>query len=180
MNEAEIRAAVAGQFEAALAMLNDCLKACPDEHWDGLIAKYPFWHVGYHTLCFVDAYLSRNQEAFEGLVAERVARRAADPSAPDFQPRGMAELEDEHPSRRFDRAELLEYAAYCAAKVREVLREGHDEPLGGPSGFWRLKFSRLELHLYNLRHVQHHAGALGAFLRRQGVDLRWVGSGRPA
>ena len=50
--------------------------------------------------------------------------------------------------------------------------------LGGPSGFARRAFSRLEMHLYNLRHIQHHTGQLSAFLRRAGVDTRWVGAGR--
>jgi hypothetical protein len=59
------RGAFISQFEAALAMLNECLHKCPAEHWDSLIAKYPFWMVAYHTLCFVDCYLAPSNEAFE-------------------------------------------------------------------------------------------------------------------
>ena len=34
-----------------------------------------------------------------------------------------------------------------------------------------LPFSRLELHLYNLRHIQHHTGQLSAYLRRVVPEL---------
>jgi hypothetical protein len=51
-----------GQFEASLGMLNDCIQNYPPRHWDGRIAKYPFWHVAYHTLCFVDLYLSPDEQ----------------------------------------------------------------------------------------------------------------------
>jgi uncharacterized damage-inducible protein DinB len=50
--------------------------------------------------------------------------------------------------------------------------------LEGPSEFPWLPMSRAELHLYNIRHIQHHTGQLGAFLRRNGVDAgRWVKRG---
>jgi hypothetical protein len=55
-----IKKILTGQFEASLCVMKECLQKCPPEHWDGKIAKYAFWHVGYHTLCFVDLYLSPN------------------------------------------------------------------------------------------------------------------------
>lgn len=46
------------------------------------------------------------------------------------------------------------------------------DSLAAPSGFsWR-PFSRGELHLYNLRHIQHHTGALSAYLRRVDASLK--------
>lgn len=148
-----------GQFQAGLAMLNECIVKCPEESWDGRIAKYPFWHVAYHLLCFVDCYLSPNEHAFK-------------PGR--FHPRGLQELQDEYPSRRFERAELLEYLAECRKKLDASLAAESRESLEGPSGFSWLPFSRGETHLYNIRHLQHHTGQLSAFLRRQSVDTRWV------
>ena len=47
--------------------------------------------------------------------------------------------------------------------------------LAGPSGFHWLKFSRLELHVYNIRHLQHHVGQLNAALRRhQAEGIKWA------
>jgi hypothetical protein len=48
--------------------------------------------------------------------------------------------------------------------------------LAGPSGFRRRKCSRAELHVYNVRHIQHHAAQLILRLRLDtDVDVPWVG-----
>lgn len=168
----ETIAVVAGQLEAALAMLNECVRACPDGLWDTPIAKYPFWHVAYHTLCFVDCYLSISNEAF----ARELDGRAREGS--ELHPLGLAELEEEYPSRRFERPEILAYVELCRGKLRAALAAETRDSLAGPSGFSWLPFSRLELHLYNIRHVQHHTGQLGAALRRNAVAVGgWVKSG---
>lgn len=163
----EMKPILRSQFEAAFAMLVDCIEKCPEASWDGTIAKYPFWHAAYHTLCFVDVYLERSDEAWL-------------PHA-EFHPKGRQELDDEYPSRRFSREELLAYAAFCREKIARVPGNGvgaeTEESLSGPSGFPWLPFSRAELHVYNTRHIQHHAGQLGAFLRRAGVELKWVKRG---
>ncbi len=155
--------AVVTQFEAALAMLDECIQKCPHEHWDGLIARYPFWQVAYHVLCFVDYYLAPSEAAFK-------------PRA-DFHPHGMSELNDEYPSRRFSQKELLDYTLICRDKLRATLAAETRESLETISGFPRQPFSRAGLHLYSLRHVQHHTGQLGAFLRRHGIDTAWVKTG---
>ena len=157
-----------GQFEAALCMMNDCVEHCPPEHWDGKIGKYAFWHVAYHTLCFVDLYLTPNEEAFQ---------------LRDLHPQGWRELDDEYPSRRFEQPEIARYLAICRQKAVGTIASETRASLEGPSGHSRRQFSRGELHLYNLRHVQHHVGQLSAFLRRIGVafedvqTLQWVDTG---
>src|SRR5690242_9622075 len=107
---ADFKAAVRGQFEAALAMLNDCIVKCPDGQWDGLIAKYPFWMAAYHTLCFVDCYLSPTNEAFAEELTGRAARGG---EGSGLHPLGLKELEEEYPSRRFERGELIQYVELC-------------------------------------------------------------------
>ncbi len=72
-----------GQFEASLCMLNESVQKCPEEHWDGKIAKYAFWQVAYDTLCFVDLYLSPNDESFQ---------------LRDFHPQGWSEFKEEFPA----------------------------------------------------------------------------------
>jgi hypothetical protein len=154
---------ILSQFEAALAMLNECIRKCPPEHWDSPIAKYPFWQVAYHTLCFVDCCLAPSYEAFE--------------CRADLHPAGKAELEEEYPSRRFTQDELRRYSAICLEKLRATIAAETRETLERPSGFPWLPFSRAELHLSSIRHVQHHTGQLGALLRRAGVDTGWVKAG---
>ena len=156
------RKALIRQYEASLAMLRDCLEKCPAEHWEGPIAKYPFWCVAYHTLCYADLYLSPRKEAWT-------------PRA--IHPRGYQELLDEYPSRRFEKEELLEYADFCHVKVFESIGAETEATLAGESGFHWYKVPRLEMHFINIRHIQHHTGQLSAFLRRLSVQPRWFGSG---
>jgi hypothetical protein len=163
-----VKKILTGQFEAALSMLKDCIEQCPPEHWDGVVGKYPFWQVAYHVLCFVDLYLSPNEGSFQ---------------LGKFHPQGMKELDDEYPSRRFDKRELAEYLEFCHRKAIASIAAETGESLEGPSGHSHLQFSRGELHIYNLRHVQHHVGQLNAFLRRFGPAfqdigvLRWARTG---
>ncbi|MBW3595741.1 MAG: DinB family protein [Planctomycetes bacterium] len=153
-----------GQMEASLAMLRECIEKCPAAHWDEKIAKYAFCQVAYHTLCFADLYLTESESLF-------VFR--------DLHPKGWEELNGEYPSRRFSQEELLGYANICRDKARANLAAETAETLQGPSGFARHPISRVELHLYNIRHIQHHAGQLSASLRRIQVGTRWVKTGWP-
>lgn len=157
--------ATMGQFSAALAMLGETIEKCPDASWEAPVGKYPFWMVAYHTLCYADVYLSKDDASW-----------APQTGPGGVHPAGRGELEEEYPSRKFERAELLEYLEFCRRKLAEEMAAETEATLAGPSGFPRLKFSRAELHLYNLRHIQHHTGQLSALLRRCGVDTGWVKS----
>lgn len=163
-----VKQLLTGQYEAALCMLNDCIRACPPEHWDGHVGKYAFWHVVYHTLCFVDLYLTPDEKAFQ---------------MRDIHPRGWREFDDEYPSRRFEKQELADYLVVCRQKAIDTIVSETRESLKGPSGHTRRTFSRGELYVYTIRHVQHHTGQLSAYLRRIGPALQdmkvlpWVGSG---
>lgn len=150
---------VLAQGLAAFAMLKDCLEKCPEAQWDGVVGTMPFWMVAYHTLCYADCYCARTNEAWK-------------PSA-KFHPAGRAELSEEFPSRRFERAELLAYLAACRTILRAALARETPKSLAGPSGFSWLEMPRAEVYLYNVRHVQHHTGQLTAFLRRVGVQTSW-------
>jgi hypothetical protein len=164
-----VRKILAGQFEAALCIMNDCLTKCPPAHWDGMVGKYPFWLVAYHTLCFTDLYLSPSEAAFEFR---------------EVHPCGWKEFNEEYPSRRFEQNELVAYLAICRTNAVETIARETAESLEAPAGFdWLSNLSRGELHLYNMRHVQHHTGQLSAYLRRADESLRdpqavrWVSTG---
>ena len=114
------------QLEASLAMLAECIDACPEHRWDSSIAKYTFWQVAYHTLCFVDYRLAHGDAAWH--------------PHPMFHPAGRAELDEEYPSRRFTKPELLAYLAFCLDKLRTTLAAETPESLHSPSGFPGLPF----------------------------------------
>jgi hypothetical protein len=159
-----LRTILTGQFEASLCMLNDCLRKCSQEHWEGKIANDSFRQVAYHTLFFVDLYLSPNEVAF---------------TLRDVHHRGGDERLSTAPSSGLTKDETLVYLTVCRQKALETLAAETPESLQRESGFSWLPFTRGELHLYNIRHVQHHTGQLSAYLRRIIEDGKrwWVKTG---
>jgi hypothetical protein len=167
-----VKTILLSQFEAALAMLKQCIQACPPEHYEGKIANDTFRTIAYHTLFWTDLYLSPGEEsAFE--------LRELNHSGGDD--RVLAS------SPGLTKDEALSYVEICRQKLVETLAAETPEILAGPSGISRFSFSRGELHLYSLRHVQHHTGALSAYLRRVDANLNnrraktlsWVRMGWP-
>ena len=75
--------------------------------------------------------------------------------------------------------ETLVYLTICRQKALETLAAERPESLQWESGFSWLLFSRGELHLYNVRHVQHHTGRLSAYVRRivEDGERWWVKTG---
>ncbi|MBM4112600.1 MAG: DinB family protein, partial [Phycisphaerae bacterium] len=135
----DLKSILESQFAAAWRMFVECVELCPESHWDELVAKYPFWLVAYHTLYCTDGYLERRETDFK--------------LDPRFHPGGQADIDEEYPSRRFTKAELLEYARHCAEKAKRVFAGETAETLSGDCGFARRNMCRAELHVYNTRHV---------------------------
>jgi hypothetical protein len=156
-----------GQYEASLLMLQRCVRECPDDHWEGKIANDSFRQIAYHTLFYTDLYLEPSEHAF---TLRDLNHRGGDERGPTL-------------SAGLSKDDTLSYAEVCLKKVPESLDRETPDSLQGPSGFsWR-RISRAEMHIYNIRHIQHHTGQFSAYLRR--VDpaikgnlkaLPWVGS----
>ena len=159
-----LKTILTGQFEAALCMLKECVERCPVEHWEGKIANDTFRQITYHTLFFVDLYLSPGEAAFQ---------------LRECHHRGGDERSSTTASKGLTKDETLSYLAECRKKAIETIAAETQASLEGASGFSRLPFSRGELHLYNLRHVQHHTGQLSAYLRRIVKDGEgwWIKTG---
>lgn len=52
------------QFGAAIDMLENAVTACPDDLWDDDAQPPEFWYLVYHTLFFLDLYLSGSVAGF--------------------------------------------------------------------------------------------------------------------
>ena len=62
------------QFGATIDMLKNAMTACPDEQWHGLLWSVTeddlspdfaaFWYLSYHTLFWLDLYLTGTVEGF--------------------------------------------------------------------------------------------------------------------
>lgn len=147
------------QFGAAIDMLDNAVTACPDTLWHERLWIVPaedpispdmaaVWNVTFHTLFWLDCYLSGAVEEFT-------------PPPPftlnEFDPAGVL------PERSYTKDELRTYLAYIRDKGRSILTALTDEQArrvvdlhwahGQPITYY-------ELQLYNMRHVQEHAAQL--------------------
>ena len=162
---AHLNQILTSQFEASLCMLHHCIEACPAKHWEGKIVSATVRQIVYHTLFCVDMYLSPTAEAFK---------------LRDLHRRGGDERGDSW-SRGLSKPQSLAYLAICRRKAIKTLASETAGVLKGPAGF--RKCSRAEMHIYNIRHIQHHTGQISAYLRRVEPTLTdrkmlpWVGSG---
>lgn len=150
-----IKESIWNQFGASIDMLENAVNACPDEHW---ATDTKFWYHAFHCLFFTDFYLTLKPETFS-------------PPAPFTE----SEFEDKMPERVYTKAELLEYTRFCREKLRSLI-DGLDE--NGVNARWinpYKDFSVIEILLYNMRHVQHHAAQLNLILRQTIDDAPdWV------
>ena len=88
------------------------------------------------------------------------------------------QLEYRKPVGLYDRPALQKYMGHCRAKAADVIASATADSLRAHSGFERRDFSRAELHVLNIRHIQHHSAQLILRLRTQAdVDIPWFGSG---
>lgn len=150
------------QFEITIEGLDKALSDCPNVLWernlwndqaDQWVAAgfSAFWYLGYHSLFWLDLYLTGAEEGFA-------------PPAP-FD---LVEMEaNESLPRTYSRQELLTYSAYCRQKCRETILNMTTEQAYQLCRFPWGEIPFAELQLYNMRHVQEHSAQLQMFLGLQ-------------
>ena len=159
---------VANQFEAALCTLNICINKCPEADWNVPVGNLKYCQVAFHTLFFTDFYLGPNADSFREQPFHRENK--------DFF-RHYEELEDRPQVLLYEKPKIEQYLKHCRDKAAEVIAHETARVLTSPSGFRRRR-SRAELHLYSIRHIQHHAAQLSLRLRiDHGINIPWVASG---
>jgi len=166
--ETTLRTALWRQFGAAIDMLENALLACPEtllqEHlWSEGPEYGTFWDITYHTLSWLDLYLT-------GCSVEEFT-----PLAP------FKKMSDDvlakHP---YTRDELHTYLVHLRKKCQSTITFLSDEKAHQPFYFpWDREYpiSYFELQMYTLRHVQEHAAQLSLFLGQHGIPdeaLDWV------
>ena len=144
------------QFGASIDMLESSILVCPESFWD----KKDFWYSVYHTIFWIDYYSSTDPDTFS-------------PPEPftlsELDPKGVS------PERVYLKKELLEYLEYSSNKVFFLIDGLNEETSKERFITKRKNYNRIEMILYNMRHVQHHVGQLN-FLLRQNEDVagQWV------
>ncbi len=145
------------QFGASIEMLENAIMICPEKVWDG---STHFWYNTYHCLFFLDYYLTTDPVGF----------------APPL-PFDLSEFEDRLPERVYTKEELLVYLEFCREKCRNLIFDLTEENIAKD---WineskTMVYPMVEILLYNMRHVQHHAAQLNLLLRQTINDATdWV------
>ncbi len=161
----DTKALVWNQYGAALDMLEDAIRLCPDSLWTLVLwddpddARYgQFWFLAYHAVFWSDLYFTGTGEGFA-------------PPAPFVRGR--------LPDQLYTKDQVLAYLDACRATGQATLASLTDERAERMCVFQWMEKSFLELQIYALRHVQEHAGQLSLALGQQGVTgFDWVASAR--
>ena len=138
---------IQSQYLAALAMLKQAIVKCPSDAWDNPQDKDRFWFVAYHTLRYAHLYL-----------------RAQDQGFPRWETRRHS-----HQGVPFSKEQILERLVLVERDVIQQipLMELDGKPVGSLA-------NKLELQLYNIRHIQQHTGELYERLSARNVKLDWA------
>jgi len=163
----DIKKIIQAQFLAALEMLKQAVVKCPDALWNASEDRNKFWHVAYHAIFYTHLYLQDTEQDFKPWEKHR----------PEYQFMGQVPWPPHAPPKigePYTREEVLDYLAFAQEQVRQRVPA---LDLEAGSGFGWQSFGKLELQVYNIRHLQQHTAELYERLgARAGIDLDWIGS----
>jgi hypothetical protein len=158
----EMKEAIKSQFYASLEMLRQAVEACPESLWASPEYPSPFWQIAYHVLFYTHLYLQPSEADFSPWEKHEEGYRALSS--------GGERAEAGEP---YSKEDILAYHRLCCDQVEEQVPL---LDLEAESGFYWLPFDKLELQIYNIRHIQQHTGELYERLGTVGgLELHWVG-----
>jgi len=159
MDDALFIAACQENYGAVFQMLHRTIRLCPKALWDDRSIGEPFWQRVYHTLFYLDFYLSESPASFD---------------KPTFVDDGAANLEHYQGSVPA-RQQLLEYLGSVSQRCEKALTGVTTAALAGKNTFPWTGATLAHRLIYNIRHAQHHIGDLNAVLwRYNGKAAPWV------
>ena len=153
------------QYRASLKMLINTIAKCPDELWHTTSYQSPYWQIVYHALHFTNLYLSEDEASFSSWTDHR-------PGVDELGTLGNSTSGAAHEC--YTKTDLQDYTEQILSALDFIIDR---QDLAAPSGFEWLPMNKLELHIYNLRHLQHHIGQLVQRLHGAGVQgIHWIES----
>jgi hypothetical protein len=145
---------------ASIDMLENAIRACPENVWSDRAREPQCWYLAYHTLFWLDFYSSATKEGF-------VPPKPF--SLTEMDPAGVL------PERVYTKDELLTYLNHGRDKCRAAISAVTEQGASASAAPVRPDVGALELFLYNMRHVQHAAAQLNLVLRQETASApRWV------
>jgi hypothetical protein len=145
----DIKQILQSQYLAAFAMFKQAIDRCPTEAWDNPKDKDRFWFVAYHTFRYAHQYLKARGKGY-----------------PHWEQRLHS-----NPGKPFSKEEVLERLAMVE---RDVVEQISIMDLNEKTGATGHLANKLELQIYNIRHIQQHTGELYQRLSDYPVKLGWA------
>ncbi len=152
---------IISQYKASLKMLLDVIYKCSDYLWENDEYENAYWRIVYHTLYYAHLYLGPDS----------------------FKPWTKHKLNYHHlGSVNYDNTPIIIEETYSKNDIREYLDYINERceslvintTMEMPTGLEWLPMNRGELHLYNIRHIQHHTGQLIERLHQAGIKgIHW-------
>ena len=162
------QAIITSQYLAAFQTLEHCIDACPEEQWTGKVANHSFSRSAFHALFFADLYLGDS-------IQEMKVQPFHQENSQYFG--DYEELQATTPTNTYEKGFVGNYLNFCQSKTTSVLGRETEATLKKQSDIPWQEISRGELHIYNIRHIQHHAAQLIMRLRLDTpIDIGWVKS----
>ena len=157
---------IQSQYLAALEMLKQAILKCPEELWNDERDQNRFWLLAYHAIFYTHLYLQPTGAEFTPW--EKGRENVQFMGRLPWPPHEAVEI-----GEPYSKEEILEYLALCEEQVKiQTPRLDSD----APSGFDWIPHNKLELQLYNIRHLQQHTGELCERLwATHQIEVRWVG-----
>ena len=148
------------QFGASIDMLENAIRECPEKVWGDKSGFHEFWYMVFHTLFWLDYYLSETKEEFQ---------------PPDPYPMTEMDPAGAFPDRVYTKEEMLAYLEHDRQKTRARIAGLTEETANETTKMRGGGLTVAELMIYNMRHVQHHAAQLNLLMRQQANTApRWV------
>lgn len=164
--------AIRSQYLASLEMLKQAVVQCPDSLWRDRTYKNRYWHIAFHVLFYTHLYLQPTENDFLPWAKHREEYLSLEPASSDGGSSGPLS-EKSLGDAPYSQEDILEYLALCQEEVETQVSVLDPE---AESGFYWLPMKKLELQLYNIRHIQQHTGELCERLSEvAGIDVDWVG-----
>lgn len=165
----DYHAVIRSQYHAALKMLAQAIEKCPAALWHQADDQAKFWHIAYHALFYTHLYLNTTEADFTPWVNHRE----------DYEFMGPIPWDGNRVPKigePYQQAALLDYVTFCRQQVDQHVPT---LDLAASSGFDWLPMSKFELQIYNIRHLQQHAGELMERLgSRARISVDWIGMER--
>lgn len=164
----DVNRIITNQYKAALSMMHQAVEKCPEGLWYDKSKGFPIWQLCYHALFYTDLYLHKGRKNFSPWEQHRENSQHFRNNPAEPEKKLTAPLP-------YMRSELQDYLRNLVVKIENKVPEFD---MKAPSAFEWLPFNRLELHFYNIRHLQHHTAQIVDRLRNHGeVEIQWVISG---